>query len=657
MSSYYFDAFLSYRRQDATRLARWIRRRLHRFRMPPEILRELSSDRRELHDRRPQIWLDSSYEKSSDDFLRKKIFPALDSSARLIVILTPAALDKVSGPHGEHENWLVREVDHFLGSTTANQVTRPIDVVFGPGAIEDRYPGRLSEKPRWDWIDFRSFNSWRARTFTGALDDGLIKLVAALYDVPDRFLPVLRQEERRDRNRRIIGASFGTVVVLSLIAALALWGFELQRENAASVLATRARTTARLSAEELQRKNPDRALAIALDGVDTPDAAKADRSLTVESITAIANSVANQALAGTLREHADAVIRTSLSADGKSAISVGADGKALFWLSRDGLPFRPVSSTTLAVDVIAAGSTSSLVASSSATGQITIWRPQSSGDSSVRLVELGERPNALAFSSDGQLIGAVGAGGKIAVWSVEKGYLVWVAPSAIPSASSITFGTNCNCLVVGTATGTLFVWSLDRKEPIVIAGATGKVIQAAIDQNGNVVFATDDHNAWLTSAPSWSPPQIIARHDRPITSIAISPDGRLVVTASMDGVARLYDLRSRIGWIRIKPSLDSSVTSVAFSPNGNEIVFGRGDGVVSAWDVSSLSSDPIETLALRGHAAPVVDVQFSADGTIIASSSLDGTVRLWRPNTARRPQVFRAHSVQLSMRTQTMANT
>ena len=74
MSSYYFDAFLSYRRQDATRLARWIRRRLHRFRMPPEILRELSSDRREVHDRRPQIWLDTSYEKSSDDFLRKKSF-------------------------------------------------------------------------------------------------------------------------------------------------------------------------------------------------------------------------------------------------------------------------------------------------------------------------------------------------------------------------------------------------------------------------------------------------------------------------------------------------------------------------------------------------------------------------------------------------------
>src|SRR5436309_2028708 len=115
MSGYQYDAFLSYRRRDATRLAQWIRSRLQRFRLPLEILRALPPEKQDLHKRRPQIWLDTSYEKANDDFLINRIFPALDESRRLIVVCTPSALEQISGKDGKaQENWLVREVDHFL---------------------------------------------------------------------------------------------------------------------------------------------------------------------------------------------------------------------------------------------------------------------------------------------------------------------------------------------------------------------------------------------------------------------------------------------------------------------------------------------------------------------------------------------------------------
>jgi hypothetical protein len=113
---YDYDAFVSYRRRDASRLAQWIRNRVQHFRLPPEILGELPHNKQELHSRRPRIWLDTSYEKSSDDFLHKKVFPALDRSARLIVVSTPAALENITGKDGTaRDNWLVREIDHFLG--------------------------------------------------------------------------------------------------------------------------------------------------------------------------------------------------------------------------------------------------------------------------------------------------------------------------------------------------------------------------------------------------------------------------------------------------------------------------------------------------------------------------------------------------------------
>src|SRR5262249_39536448 len=227
---------ISYRRRDATWLARWIRNKLLQFRLPPEIVQGLPRHKQELHDRRPQIWLDTSYEKSSDDFLLKKVFPALDTSARLIVVNTPAALENITANDGTlQDNWLVREIDHFLREARAGESERPVDVVFGPGSMEGHYPGRLSEKPRWDWIDLRSFSIWRARTFSDTLDDGFAKLVAALYDVPDRFIPILRREERRRRHRVITGFAIAGLSVAAITTAIAIYAL-IQRGAAISAL-------------------------------------------------------------------------------------------------------------------------------------------------------------------------------------------------------------------------------------------------------------------------------------------------------------------------------------------------------------------------------------------------------------------------------------
>src|SRR3712207_2483414 len=95
MTDYDYDAFISYRRRDAAALARWLRDRLKRFRLPREVLQLLPWSKQELHKRGLRIWLDKAYEKSSDDFLTKKIFPALDRSARLIVISTPSVFQTI----------------------------------------------------------------------------------------------------------------------------------------------------------------------------------------------------------------------------------------------------------------------------------------------------------------------------------------------------------------------------------------------------------------------------------------------------------------------------------------------------------------------------------------------------------------------------------
>jgi hypothetical protein len=217
-----YDAFISYRRAEASALARWIRNRLQRYRLPAEVLDTLPREKQELHQRRPRIYLDRIYEKPSGDFLQEKVFPALDASQRLIVISTPSAFDTIRDANGgEAPNWLVQEIDRFLGPKTGRW-DRPLDIILGPMAPEDRFPGRLSENQRWDWIDLRAFNWWRSWGLSETLDAGFTKLAAGIYDVPQAALPMMRREERRRRRRFVTAAAAGLLFVMAIISVLGI---------------------------------------------------------------------------------------------------------------------------------------------------------------------------------------------------------------------------------------------------------------------------------------------------------------------------------------------------------------------------------------------------------------------------------------------------
>ena len=76
---------------------------------------------------------------------------------------------------------------------------------------------------------------------------------------------------------------------------------------------------------------------------------------------------------------------------------------------------------------------------------------------------------------------------------------------------------------------------------------------------------------------------VLEGHSDAVLAAAFSPDGRRVVTASLDGTARVWDL-SGLTPGAIMLSLGGSVTSAAFSPDGTRIVTASADGTARLWD-------------------------------------------------------------------------
>jgi WD40 repeat protein len=109
-----------------------------------------------------------------------------------------------------------------------------------------------------------------------------------------------------------------------------------------------------------------------------------------------------------------------------------------------------------------------------------------------------------------------------------------------------------------------------------------------------------------------------------VTSVDFNPKGSLIVTASLDKTARIWDIASGKE-IAILRGHDQTLSSAAFSPNGLLIVTASADKTARIWDVVTGK----EIGVLRGHDDPVTSAAFSPDGSRIVTASEDKTTRVW----------------------------
>jgi len=131
-------------------------------------------------------------------------------------------------------------------------------------------------------------------------------------------------------------------------------------------------------------------------------------------------------------------------------------------------------------------------------------------------------------------------------------------------------------------------------------------------------------------------------HSDSVISMAISSDGKRIVSGGDDKTIRIWDSASGDELITLRGH-DDWICSVAFSPDGKRIISGSGDHTIKVWD----SATGAELMTLRGHDKDVYSVAFSPDGKRIASGSIDKTIRVWNAATGEELMTIRGHERQI----------
>jgi WD40 repeat protein len=163
----------------------------------------------------------------------------------------------------------------------------------------------------------------------------------------------------------------------------------------------------------------------------------------------------------------------------------------------------------------------------------------------------------------------------------------------------------------------------------------------AITPDGKrLVTGSDDNTARLWDLAKGFCLRTYEGHTMGVRAMAISPDGRRLVTmGSWDQTARLWDLETgrplqrytgHTGW----------VSAVAITPDGKRLVTGSGDRTARLWDLGTGRC----LQRYEGHTGSVTAVAISPDGKRLVTGSWDQTARLWDLETGRPLQRYEGHT-------------
>jgi WD40 repeat protein len=116
----------------------------------------------------------------------------------------------------------------------------------------------------------------------------------------------------------------------------------------------------------------------------------------------------------------------------------------------------------------------------------------------------------------------------------------------------------------------------------------------------------------------------LSGHSDLVVEAAFSSDGKRIVTASVDGTARIWDTVTG-QTLQILKGHSAQLTDAVFSPDDQYVATSSRDNTVRIWDAATGN----EIIQLVGHTDVVMAVNFSPDGRYLLTAGYDGKARIY----------------------------
>lgn len=228
--------------------------------------------------------------------------------------------------------------------------------------------------------------------------------------------------------------------------------------------------------------------------------------------------------------------------------------------------------------------------------------------------------SALAFSRDGERL-AAGALNEVRVWEVASGEILATIRGSFGRVGGMAFGPD-GSLLLGGSDGSLSYWEVGRDHPLwKVTPHTVPVQEVAFSRDGTLMASAGHDRAILWDTATWTELRSLPGK---AWDVAFTPDGYFLVVG-WGKILRVWDTAVGLLYHNELWGHESCAIAVAVSPDGRFLLSGSLDETARVWD-----AETGECLAiLAGHGAIVPAVGFSPDGSLIVTASDNGVVRIW----------------------------
>ena len=353
------------------------------------------------------------------------------------------------------------------------------------------------------------------------------------------------------------------------------------------------------------------------------------------------------------------------SPDAASIATGCQDGSVHLWDARTGQILVTLRETGEPVSSLAFHPTEPVLLTSSESGIVCVW-DTIKGERLRVFGTRGEGIQALGVSPDGKAVLTGGADGTVRLRDIQSGEVVRAYDGPSSGVLAVAFSPRGHTVSCACASGQYFGWDRDSGKGLqdfdpdeggvsAVTMAPDGSLLASRTRDGALLLRDAGSGAEVARAgpfPSGSGPMVFsvdgatlafacgrtlrlwrARSDpaplpddgphEPIRSMALSPDGKVLVVSDAEGCG-VWDLSSGRRTMVLEPGA-GTVDVVEFALAGRRIVGGTSDGKIRSWDaVSGRAEETIDACsgAVRALAA-------ARGAALVASSTGRGPVKLW----------------------------
>lgn len=343
-----------------------------------------------------------------------------------------------------------------------------------------------------------------------------------------------------------------------------------------------------------------------------------------------------------LREHTSDTLAVAASPSNRNyLITGGMDDVGLIWDLELQRSIAKVDGSQESVSTVAFSHDGLLSAFGSENGAISVVYMDGREAPNKPLDGPGDAVHFLAWHPRGPVLLAGSADSVAYMWNAVKGSFMAAFVGHEAAVTSGGFTSDGKLLVTASADAAVRVWSPTTAATLVriqngMEGLRGvfhteKILCVAMGSRetsaGSLIASgCGGGEVFVSHRESGVVVMQLPRHEGGVESVSFSADGIrpvMLASAGADGVVRVWDVEMKME--RCKFEHGGVICKVVWHESLPVLASGSSNGTVALWDARGGK----EVGRFEGHEGFISDLCFAGDHSFVASTSSDGTVRLF----------------------------